>query len=128
MAYTYPIRSMLDEGLIVSGSSDCPLTYCNPLKGIWSATTRASENTGKPVTAGERVTVDQAIRMYTTNAAYVGFDEKRKGTIEEGKLADFTVLSSNPYAVSAEEILNIRVEMTIVGGKVVYERTPRGAV
>jgi predicted amidohydrolase YtcJ len=126
MAYTYPIKSMLDEGIIVSGSSDCPLTYCNPLKGIWSATTRTSENTGKPVTAEERVTVDQAIRMYTTNAAYVGFDEKRKGTIEEGKLADFTILSSSPYAVSAEEIRKIRVEMTIVGGKVVYERSPRG--
>jgi hypothetical protein len=126
MAYTYPIKSMLDEGIIVSGSSDCPLTYCNPLKGIWSATTRTSENTGKAVTAAERVTIDQAIRMYTTNAAYVGFDEKRKGTIEEGKLADFTVLSGDPYTVGAEEIPKIKVEMTIIGGKVVYERTPHG--
>ncbi|OGD53493.1 hypothetical protein A3K81_03870, partial [Candidatus Bathyarchaeota archaeon RBG_13_60_20] len=119
MRYTYPIKSLLEEGIIVSGSSDCPLTYPNPLKGIWSATTRTSENTGEIITAGERVTIDQAIRMYTINAAMVSFDEKRKGTIERGKLADFTVLSADPYEVSPEEILNIRVEMTIVGGKVV---------
>jgi hypothetical protein len=125
MAYTYPIKSLLDEGIVVSGSSDCPLTYPDPLKGIWSATTRASENTGKAITAGERVTVDQAIHMYTVNAAYVGFDEKRKGTIEEGKLADFTVLSGDPYVVGAERIRDIKVEMTIVGGVRVYERAWR---
>ena len=126
MKYTYPIKSLLEEGVIVSGSSDCPLTYPNPLKGIWSATTRTSENTGEVVTAGERVTVDQAIRMYTINAAMVGFDEGRKGTIERGKLADFTVLSADPYEVSPEEIRNIKVEMTIVGGRAVYENR-RGA-
>ncbi len=123
MRYTYPIKSMLDEGIIVSGSSDCPLTYCNPLKGIWSAVTRQSENTGKIITAGERVTIDQAIRMYTVNAAYVGFDEVRKGTIEEGKLADFTVLSADPYKVDESGMRSIAVEMTIVGGKVVYSRS-----
>jgi predicted amidohydrolase YtcJ len=122
MTYTYPIKSMLDEGIVVSGSSDCPLTYPNPLKGIWSAVTRSSEITGKAITPGERVTVDQAVRMYTINAAYVGFDEKIKGTIEEGKLADFTVLSGDPYAVGDEAIRDLRVEMTIVGGKPVYER------
>jgi predicted amidohydrolase YtcJ len=84
--------------------------------------TRSSEITGKAITPGERVTVDQAVRMYTINAAYVGFDEKIKGTIEEGKLADFTVLSGDPYAVGDEAIRDLRVEMTIVGGKPVYER------
>jgi hypothetical protein len=113
---------MLEEGLMVAGSSDCPLTYPNPLKGIWSATTRASEVTGKPITPKQRVTMDQAIRMYTANAAYIGFDEKRKGTIEEGKLADFTVLSGDPYAFSPDNVRDLKVEMTIVGGKVVYER------
>jgi hypothetical protein len=122
MEYTYPIRSMLDEGIMVSGSSDCPLTYPNPLKGIWSATTRISENTGKIITAAQRVTIDQAVRMYTVNAAHVGFDEKRKGTIEEGKLADFTVLSGDPYAIGPERIRDIMVDMTIVGGVRVYER------
>jgi hypothetical protein len=122
MEYTYPIRSMLEEGLMVAGSSDCPLTYPNPLKGIWSATTRSSEVTGKPITPNQCVTMDQAIRMYTANAAYIGFDEKRKGTIEEGKLADFTVLSGDPYAFSPDNVRDLKVEMTIVGGKVVYER------
>ena len=122
MRYTYPIKSMLEEGIVVSGSSDCPLTYCNPLKGIWSAVTRQSENTGKTITTTECVSIDQAIRMYTVNAAYVGFDEGRKGTIEEGKLADFTVLSADPYKVGESELRNIRVEATIVGGRVVYSR------
>ncbi len=122
MKYTYPIKSMLEEGIVVSGSSDCPLTYCNPLKGIWSAVTRQSENTGKTITTSERVTIDQAIRMYTVNAAYVGFDEGRKGTIEEGKLADFTVLSGDPYKVGEDGLRKIYVETTIVGGKVVYSR------
>jgi len=121
MRYTYPIKSMLDEGIMVSGSSDCPLTYCNPLKGIWSAVTRKSENSDKIITPEERVSIDQAVRMYTINAAYVGFDEKRKGTIETGKLADFTVLSANPYEVGEDALNNISVEITIVGGRVVYE-------
>ena len=122
MKYTYPIKSLLEEGIVVSGSSDCPLTYCNPLKGIWSATTRISENTGKIIAREERVTIDQAIRMYTINAAYVGFDDKQKGTIEEGKLADFTILSRDPYTVGAEAIRDISVEMTIINGKIVYDR------
>ena len=125
MAYTYPIKSMIDEGIVVSLSSDCPLTYPDPLHGIWSATTRASEINGKQITPQERVTLDQAIRMYTVSAAYVGFDEKRKGTIEEGKLADFTVLNGDPYAVGAEKIRDLKVEMTIVGGVRVYERAWR---
>ena len=68
------------------------------------------------------MTIDQAIRMYTVNAAYVGFDERRKGTIEVGKLADFTVLSADPYKVGESEFRNIHVEATIVGGRVVYSR------
>ena len=123
MLYTYPIRSLLEDGIVVSGSSDCPLTYPNPLKGIWSASTRVSEGSGRTITPDERVSIDQAIRMYTINAAYVGFDEQWKGTIEEGKLADFTILSGDPYAAEADEILDIRVEMTIVGGRVVYDRS-----
>ena len=60
--------------------------------------------------------------MYTVNAAYVGFNEGRKGTIEEGKLADFTVLSADPYKAGENGLLKISVETTIVGGKVVYSR------
>ncbi len=120
--YTYPIKSLLDEGVTVSGSSDCPLTYCNPLKGIWSAVTRRSENTGGIIGPDQRVSLDTAIKMYTVNAAYVGFDEGRKGTIEKGKLADFTVLPADPYEVGVEALRDMAVEMTIVGGKVVYSR------
>jgi predicted amidohydrolase YtcJ len=122
MRYTYPIKSLLEEGVVVSGSSDCPLTYCNPLKGIWSAVSRESENSGRVITPEEKVSIDQAIHMYTVNAAYVGFEENLKGTIEEGKLADFTVLSKDPYTVKTDDLTKILVEMTMVGGKVVYDR------
>jgi len=74
------------------------------------------------VLAGEeRVAPEEAIRMYTLNAAYASFEENLKGSIEPGKLADFVVLAADPCEVPADEIRNIRIEMTIVGGKVAYQ-------
>jgi predicted amidohydrolase YtcJ len=70
----------------------------------------------------ERITVDEALRMYTVNAAYASFEETVKGSIEEGKLADLTVLSGDPTAVPPSKIGDIKVKMTIVGGKVVYQK------
>jgi predicted amidohydrolase YtcJ len=69
----------------------------------------------------EQVTVEEALRMYTVDAAYSSNEENIKGSIETGKLADLTVLSNDPHKVSPSEIENITVEMTIVGGRV-YSR------
>lgn len=122
MKYAYPYKSLIESGVVVSGSSDCPLTFCSPLKGIEAAITRVSENTGKIISAEERVSLDEAVSMYTTNAAYVGFDEKLKGTIEKDKLADLVVLQHDPWSVPVEKLGKIEVEMTIVGGKIVYRK------
>ncbi len=67
--------------------------------------------------SGERSTVEEAIRSYTVNPAYANFEENLKGTIEEGKLADMVVLSDDPFKIKAENIRDIKVLMTVVGGK-----------
>lgn len=122
MRNTYAYKTLLDAGIVISGSSDCPLTYCSPLKGVQAAVTRTSENTGRVISKEERISIDDAIRMYTINAAYAGFEEKIKGTIEEGKLADLVVLEKDPWSVSKDKIGDIVVEVTIVGGKIVYKK------
>jgi predicted amidohydrolase YtcJ len=87
----------------------------SPLLGIQAAVARE-------FFPEERITVDDALRIYTVNAAYTSFEENIKGSIEAGKLADITVLSHDPRAVPPNEIEDIAVEMTIVGGKVIYSK------
>jgi predicted amidohydrolase YtcJ len=106
-------RSILDEGILVSGGSDTPVTRVNPLGGI-----QACVNHPLKV---QRIDIHEAIEMFTINGAIIGFEEDVKGNIEPGKLADFVVLSDDPYRVPKDQIENIKVEMTIVGGDVVYE-------
>jgi predicted amidohydrolase YtcJ len=72
---------------------------------------------------GERMTRQQALKSYTLDAAYGAFEENIKGSIEKGKLADFAVFSKNIMEVSEQEVLTAEVDMTIVGGKVVYTRS-----
>ncbi|MEM2562073.1 MAG: amidohydrolase family protein, partial [Candidatus Bathyarchaeia archaeon] len=69
----------------------------------------------------EKITIKEALQMFTINAAYVSFEEDVKGSIERGKLADLTVLSENPMDIPPEKLDNIKVEMTIVDGKIVYQ-------
>jgi len=71
----------------------------------------------------ERITVDEALRMYTVNAAYASFEENIKGSIEADKLADLTVISRDPRTTPPSKIGDIEVKMTIVGGKVVYQQS-----
>ena len=113
--WLYPLKTLLKEGIRVVGGSDCPMEPLSPLSGIQAAVARE-------FFPKERVTIDEALRMYTVNAAYASFEEELKGSIEVGKLADITVLSCDPRAVSPNEIENIAVEMTIVGGRVVYPK------
>ncbi|RJP17634.1 MAG: amidohydrolase [Candidatus Abyssobacteria bacterium SURF_5] len=112
----YPFHSLLEHGLTVCAGSDAPIEVPDPILGIYSAANRLG------VTPEEAVGVDDAIRMYTSNAAYAAFEENTKGTIEAGKLADLVVLSQNPLAIPAPRLREISVEMTMVGGKVIFSR------
>jgi predicted amidohydrolase YtcJ len=114
--WVYPFKTLTEEGVIISSGSDCPVEDISPLLGLWAAVTRKDSKQ-------ERLTVDEALKTYTLNAAFASFDEDKRGTIEVGKLADFTVLSDDPFAVEPDEIRDITVEMTVVDGTVVYERS-----
>jgi len=114
--WLYPLKTLINEGIRVTGGSDCPMEPISPLVGIQAAVTRQ-------FFPEEQITVDEALRMYTINAAYASFEENVKGSIEEGKLADLTVLSRNPQTTPPSKIGDIKVRMTIVGGKVVYPET-----
>ncbi|OGO22395.1 MAG: hypothetical protein A2Z28_02080 [Chloroflexi bacterium RBG_16_51_9] len=116
----YRIKSFLDSGLVVAGSSDSPIASDNPLVGIYTAVTRKAE-TGQQVLPEERISVSQALAMYTINAAYASFEEGIKGSITPGKLADMVVLDTDPTRSLLESIKDIKVEMTILGGEVVWE-------
>jgi predicted amidohydrolase YtcJ len=69
----------------------------------------------------ERISVAEAFAMHTTTAAYVGFEENYKGTLETGKLADIAVLAEDPFEIDPEKIKDLKVEMTIVGGEIKYQ-------
>jgi predicted amidohydrolase YtcJ len=111
---THPFRSILNEGVLVSGGSDTPVTKMNPLGGMQACVNHPTKE--------QRIDVYEAIEIFTINGAKIGFEEDIKGSIEPGKLADFVVLSDDPYRVPREKIGDIKVDMTIVGGKVVYQR------
>ena len=113
--WVYPFKTLMHEGLIVASGSDCPVEPINPLSGIWAAVARKSF-------PEESLTMEEALRTYTLNAAYASFDENKKGTIEVGKFADLTILSDDLFNVQPDEIKRTMVEMTIVDGKIVYVR------
>lgn len=114
-----PLRTPLRHGIhLALGSDNLPV---GPLAGIHAAVTRRGKS-GAPYAAGERLTVAEAIRAYTRDAAWVTGEERVKGSVEPGKLADLVVLSEDPLAVDPERIPELRVEMTILGGRVVHER------
>jgi predicted amidohydrolase YtcJ len=111
--WLYPLKTLFKEGIRVIGGSDCPMEPLSPLQGIQAAVTRQ-------FFPEEQITVDEALQMYTVNAAYATSEETLKGSVEEGKLADLTVLSDDPKTAPVSKIGEIKVKMTIVGGKVVY--------
>jgi predicted amidohydrolase YtcJ len=117
---TEPLKSLTDRGIRVSYGSDS-MPY-GPLVGIHSAVTRKSVD-GRVYGPGERVSLQEAIRGYTLETAYMTFDDKHRGSLEVGKLADMVVLSEDIFSVDADRIKDIGVEQTIIGGQVIHKTT-----
>jgi predicted amidohydrolase YtcJ len=121
LKHLYPIRTLLDQGINVAASSDCPIVPPDPLIGINAAMHRLSA-TGDIVGGREKIQSTAALQMYTLNAARATFEETIKGTITPGKLADLVVLNADPTRLRANEFRNLQVDKTIIGGKVVWEK------
>jgi predicted amidohydrolase YtcJ len=124
MRSSYAWRTMLKAGIPMAGGSDSPVEPPDTLFGIYAAVTRRDMEGNPPggFYPNERISVSEAIRMFTLGGAYGAFEEDSKGTLEPGKLADFVVLSDDPFTVVPEDIRNIEVLMTVVGGQVAYEK------
>jgi len=124
----YAFRRLWDSGAVVSFGTDSPGTnasryFLNPMLGLYAAVTRKTLS-GQPEGGWfpqEKITIQEAIRAYTLNTAFAGFEEDIKGSLEVGKLADYVILSDNLLAMDPDGIKDVAVLMTVVGGKVVYE-------
>lgn len=124
---TYAFKSLLDNKTTVVFGSDWPVAPASPLIGIYAAVTRRTLDNKNPDgwIPEQKITVAQALTAYTRNGAFASFDEKTKGTLEAGKLADFVLISANPLTVDALKIKDITVLKTFVGGKKVYDRATK---
>jgi predicted amidohydrolase YtcJ len=117
--WLYRFGSFMRAGIPLAAGSDAPVIEPNPLVGIYAAVTRRSD-TGEVVGDGEAVSADEALRMYTINAAFAAFQEADRGSIEVGKLADLVLLDRDPTRVEAGLIAETKVTMTVVGGRIVW--------
>jgi predicted amidohydrolase YtcJ len=119
--HLYPIATLMKSDVRVAGSSDCPVVPANPLMGIYSAASRKAEN-GEFVSPGETISPSEGIRMFTIDAAKATFEEEVKGSLTPGKLADLVVLSGDPTKLPIDEVKEIKVEMTVLNGEVVWDK------
>jgi predicted amidohydrolase YtcJ len=122
MQHLYALKTMLGAGIPAAAGSDAPVAPPDPLKGIYAAVTRHSD-TGRSVLPSQAIKVEQAIRLFSCEAAWSCFREKQLGTIARGKLADLAVLNANPLQAPAGELKHIKVEMTVLNGQVVYSES-----
>lgn len=122
---TYPFNSLFKSNARVVFGSDWPVAPATPLDGIYAAVTRRTLDGANPDgwVPEEKISVEQALLAYTKNAAFASFEENRKGTLEPGKLADFVVINKNIMKVKPEEIKDLTILKTFVGGKKMFDNT-----
>ncbi|GKV65874.1 MULTISPECIES: amidohydrolase [unclassified Sporosarcina] len=116
------LKEASELGMLYTLHSDCPITPISPLFSIWAAVNRITRE-GNVLGENQKIDVIEALKSMTIYGAQLNFDEKTAGTIEVGKAADFAILDNDPTAVSPVELNNISVEMTIINGKTVYQKT-----
>jgi predicted amidohydrolase YtcJ len=119
----YAWQSFIKSGSIIAGGSDAPVERGEPMIEFYAAVARKDQKgySGEGWHPEQAVSREQALKMFTSWAAYAAFEEKLKGSIEVGKLADLTVLSADIMKIAEPEILKTRCVMTVIGGEVVYE-------
>ena len=121
---TYAFRSLLDHGARLAFGSDWFVAPPTPLEGIYAAVTRRTLDDANPGgwVPQERITVEQALRAYTATAAYAGYEELERGVLKAGMLADLVMIDRDLTRIAPEQIRDARIQLTMVGGKVVFER------
>lgn len=120
-ATSYAWLAFLNKGVTLAFGTDYPVEPVSPFRGLYAAVTRKSEDGKLEYFPDQRLTMDQALTAYTQGSAFAEFEEKEKGKIVAGMLADFVVLDRDPTASSPEKLLGTKVLRTVVGGKTVYE-------
>jgi predicted amidohydrolase YtcJ len=120
LALAYPLHSFQEAGIRFSLSSDVPVTPCNSMINLRAAVTRKTQD-NDDMAPGQAITVESALHAYTMGGAYGSFEERIKGSIEPGKLADLVVLSEDPTTVDVESIDQIAVRRTVLHGTTIYE-------
>jgi predicted amidohydrolase YtcJ len=123
-ALASPLRAYADSGLIVGAGSDAPVTDLNPFRALWSAATRGTAQAG---VLGAEQAVDAAtmLRWYTRGSAALSFDERERGQIRPGMLADLITVEPDPLRLTPGELPHVRVRLTMVDGRIAYERSVR---
>jgi len=122
----YVWQKLLQTGAKVINGTDAPVEPINPIAGFFASVTRQTLN-GQPdggYEASQKMTREQALRSYTLDAAYGAKEEHLKGSIEVGKLADFTVFSQDIMKIPDVELMNTQVDFTIVNGTIQFQRYP----
>jgi predicted amidohydrolase YtcJ len=119
--YAYAWRSFLDYGVVLAFGTDYPVESISPFRGLYSAVTRMNEAGTQTFQPQEKITIQQAIYAYTQASAFAEFEEKSKGMLEPGFLADMVVLDRDITKASPQEILHTKVLRTVMGGETVYE-------
>ena len=117
-------KSFLENNVVVAFGTDWPVAPVNPLYGIYAAVTRRTVDGKNPNgwLPEQKISVEDAIKCYTLNAAYADYEENDKGSIEPGKLADMVVLSDDILTIDPVKIWDVKVDMTVFDGKIVYQR------
>lgn len=123
---TYAFRALLDNNARVAFGSDWFVAPPTPLEGIYAAVTRRTLDGAHPGgwVPEQKITVEEALRAYTAGGAFASYEERDKGTLEPGKLADFVIIDRDLTTIPPETIREARVMLTVVGGQVVFEREP----
>jgi predicted amidohydrolase YtcJ len=118
----YAWRSLLDAGAVIANGTDAPVEDVNPIESFYASVTRKRIDNGMEFFPEQAMTRYEALRSYTIDAAFAGFEDHLKGSLEIGKLADITILSENLLTCPDEDILKAEVLFTIVGGKIKYQK------